>query len=37
MKKKNEIKNTLLHELMTGERRMPGFTTPWKVIKLKEM
>lgn len=35
--KKQEIKNTLLHQLMTGERRIDGFVGEWKRIKLKNM
>lgn len=35
--KKIEIKNTLLRELMTGERKLGEFTKPWRKIRLKEM
>lgn len=35
--KKQEIKNTLLHQLMTGERRIDGVVGEWKRIKLKNM
>lgn len=35
--KKQEIKNTLLHQLMTGERRSDGFVDEWKRIKLKNL
>lgn len=35
--KKQEIKNTLLHQLMTGERRIDGFVDGWERIKLKMM
>lgn len=35
--KKQEINNTLLHQLMTGERRIDGFVGEWKRIKLKNM
>lgn len=35
--KKQEIKNTLLHQLMTGERRIDRFENEWKRIKLKNM
>lgn len=35
--KKQEIKNTLLHQLMTGERRIDGFVGDWERIKLKMM
>lgn len=35
--KKTEIKDTLLRQLMTGERRISGFKDEWKRIQLKDM
>lgn len=37
VEKKCEIKGTLLQELMTCKRRVEGYRSNWKQIKLKEM
>lgn len=35
--KKRDIKHATMQELLTGKRRLPGFSGKWKVIKLGEL
>ncbi|MFJ4911302.1 MULTISPECIES: restriction endonuclease subunit S [unclassified Streptomyces] len=34
--KKKAIKKGLLHQLLTGETRLPGFSAPWRSLRLGE-
>ena len=35
--KKNAIKQGMMQQLLTGKTRLPGFTEPWKVMRLGDM
>jgi type I restriction enzyme S subunit len=33
---KQQLRNGLMHRLLTGKRRLPGFTKPWRKIRLRD-
>ncbi len=37
IEQKKLLKKGLMQKLLTGKTRLPGFTQPWKEVKLKEM